>query len=76
MKSTVQAVDFCYYFNRQGSEAERRGNMEKLREICSKTFTPEEMQMLDRAIEFTKGVHAHQTRHSGEPIIPIRKAWP
>ena len=41
--------------------------MEKLREICSKTFTPEEMQMLDRAIEFTKGVHAHQTRHSGEP---------
>jgi len=38
--------------------------MEKLREICSKTFTPEEMQMLDRAIEFTKGVHAH---HSGEP---------
>lgn len=49
--------------------------MEKLREICSKTFTPEEMQMLDRAIEFTKGVHAHQTRHSGEPIIPIRKAW-
>ena len=40
--------------------------MEKLREICSKTFTPEEMQMLDRAIEFTKGVHAHQTRHSGE----------
>ena len=41
--------------------------MEKLREICSKTFTPEEMQTLDRAIEFTKGVHAHQTRHSGEP---------
>lgn len=41
--------------------------MEKLREICSKTFTPEEMQMLDRAIEFTKQVHAHQTRHSGEP---------
>lgn len=41
--------------------------MEKLREICSKTFTPEEMQMLERAIEFTKGVHAHQTRHSGEP---------
>ena len=41
--------------------------MEKLREICSKTFTPEEMQMLDRAIEFTKEVHAHQTRHSGEP---------
>lgn len=41
--------------------------MEKLREICSKTFTPDEMQMLDRAIEFTKGVHAHQTRHSGEP---------
>lgn len=41
--------------------------MDKLREICSKTFTPEEMQMLDRAIEFTKGVHAHQTRHSGEP---------
>ena len=41
--------------------------MEKLREICSKTFTPEEMQMLDRAIEFTRGVHAHQTRHSGEP---------
>ena len=41
--------------------------MEKLREICSKTFTPEEMQMLDRAIEFTKGVHAHQTRQSGEP---------
>ena len=41
--------------------------MEKLREICSKTFTPEEMQMLDRAIEFTKRVHAHQTRHSGEP---------
>ena len=41
--------------------------MEKLREICSKTFTPEEMQMLDRAIEFTKGVHAHQTRHSGGP---------
>ena len=26
--------------------------MEKLREICSKTFTPEEMQTLDRAIEF------------------------
>ena len=41
--------------------------MEKLREICSKTFTPEEMQTLDRAIEFTKQVHAHQTRHSGEP---------
>ena len=41
--------------------------MDKLREICSKTFTPEEMQMLDRAIEFTKQVHAHQTRHSGEP---------
>ena len=41
--------------------------MEKLREICSKTFTPEEMQTLDRAIEFTKRVHAHQTRHSGEP---------
>lgn len=41
--------------------------MEKLREICSKTFTPEEMQTLDRAIEFTKGVHAHQTRHSEEP---------
>lgn len=41
--------------------------MEKLREICSKTFTPEEMQMLDRAIEFTRQVHAHQTRHSGEP---------
>ena len=41
--------------------------MEKLREICSKTFTPEEMQMLDRAIELTKQVHAHQTRHSGEP---------
>ena len=41
--------------------------MDKLREICSKTFTPEEMQTLDRAIEFTKQVHAHQTRHSGEP---------
>ena len=41
--------------------------MEKLREICSKTFTPEEMQTLDRAIEFTKQVHAHQPRHSGEP---------
>ena len=41
--------------------------MEKLREICSKTFTPEEMQTLDRAIEFTKQVHAHHTRHSGEP---------
>ena len=41
--------------------------MEKLREICSKTFTPEEMQTLDRGIEFTKQVHAHQTRHSGEP---------
>ena len=40
--------------------------MDKLREICSKTFTPEEMQTLDRAIEFTKQVHAHQTRHSGE----------
>ena len=38
--------------------------MDKLREICSKTFTPEEMQTLDRAIEFTKQVHA---RHSGEP---------
>ena len=25
------------------------------------------MQTLDRAIEFTKQVHAHQTRHSGEP---------
>lgn len=41
--------------------------MDNLREICSKTFTPEEMQTLDRAIEFTKQVHAHQTRHSGEP---------
>lgn len=41
--------------------------MDKLREICSKTFTPEEMQTLDRAVEFTKQVHAHQTRHSGEP---------
>lgn len=41
--------------------------MDKLREICSKTFTPEEMQTLDRAIVFTKQVHAHQTRHSGEP---------
>lgn len=41
--------------------------MDKLREICSKTFAPEEMQTLDRAIEFTKQVHAHQTRHSGEP---------
>ena len=41
--------------------------MDKLREICSKTFTPEEMQTLDRAIDFTKQVHAHQTRHSGEP---------
>ena len=41
--------------------------MDKLSEICSKTFTPEEMQTLDRAIEFTKQVHAHQTRHSGEP---------
>ena len=41
--------------------------MEKLREICSKTFTPEEIHTLDRAIDFTKGVHAHQTRHSGEP---------
>ncbi len=41
--------------------------MDKLREICSKTFTPEEMNTLDRAIEFTKQVHAHQTRHSGEP---------
>lgn len=41
--------------------------MDKLREICSKTFTPEEMHTLDRAIEFTKQVHAHQTRHSGEP---------
>ena len=41
--------------------------MDKLREICSNTYTPEEMQTLDRAIEFTKQVHAHQTRHSGEP---------
>ncbi|MGN0792654.1 MAG: RelA/SpoT family protein [Christensenellales bacterium] len=41
--------------------------MEKLREICSETFSPEDMQLLDKAIEFTKQTHSHQVRHSGEP---------
>lgn len=50
--------------------------MEKLREICSKTFTPEEMQMLDRAIEFTKGSMPIRPAIPESPIIPIRKAWP
>ena len=41
--------------------------MEKLREICSKTFSPQDMELLNKAIEFTKQTHSHQVRHSGEP---------
>ncbi len=41
--------------------------MEKLREVCAKTFSPQDMELLNKAIEFTKQTHAHQVRHSGEP---------
>lgn len=41
--------------------------MDRLTEICSKTFSPEDMKLLEKAIEITKDAHSHQVRHSGEP---------
>lgn len=41
--------------------------MDRLHNVCAKKFTAEEMELLDKAIEFTKGVHAEQRRESGEP---------
>jgi len=41
--------------------------VEKLRNLCAKTFSNEDMELLDKAIEFTKQTHSRQVRHSGEP---------
>ena len=41
--------------------------MADLREACVRRFTPEEMELLDRAIAFAKDAHKDQKRESGEP---------
>ncbi len=40
--------------------------MDRLRNLCAKKFTTDEMELLNKAIAFAKEVHAEQRRESGE----------
>lgn len=42
-------------------------HVDMLYDICSKTFTPEQLAVLQKAIDFAKEVHKDQWRESGEP---------
>ena len=42
-------------------------HVDMLYDICSKTFTPEQLTVLQKAIDFAKEVHKDQWRESGEP---------
>ena len=41
--------------------------MEDLLSVCEKRFEPEKVELLKKAIDFAKSVHAEQKRESGEP---------
>ncbi len=41
-------------------------HVDRLYDICKKTFTPEQLNLLQKAIDFAKGVHKDQRRESGE----------
>ena len=41
--------------------------MDQLYEKCSQTYTPEQLALLKKAIDFAKDVHKEQKRESGEP---------
>ncbi len=55
-------IDFCAV-KRVPIEA----HVDTLYDICSKTFTPEQLTVLQKAIDFAKEVHKDQHRESGEP---------
>lgn len=41
--------------------------MDQLLEICKTKYTPEKVELIEKAIDFAKKVHADQKRESGEP---------
>jgi GTP pyrophosphokinase len=57
-----KTVDFCAV-KRMQIEA----HVDTLYDVCSKTFTPEQLAVLQKAIDFAKEVHKEQWRESGEP---------
>jgi len=42
-------------------------HVDRLYDICKRTFTPEQLALLQKAIDFAKEVHKDQRRESGEP---------
>ena len=42
-------------------------HVDRLYDICKRTFTPEQLALLQKAINFAKEVHKDQRRESGEP---------
>ena len=70
------SANICKLHKEKEDHALSNDKEKLLLEACKKTFSPVQLDMLNKALEFAKNVHSAQKRESGEPyyIHPVAVA--